>query len=379
MYDIKSITIKIIILLVIFHSLSGVLILYIFGSQAGFLNSLGAGGEGEEEYFNISLGILKGKPIKTIRNIGFPLFFIPFIYMFKAVDLKQILFPYSFFNSLIVYNISIVLIAIIALKLSHSLRVSILSATLWTIFPWLVYFLAKVKPEYDYPGLSLSRLICQMFMYISNDGISTLFVLLTVYLCIIFLNHKKYLWSVLLGLSFAISVLIRIQNIVLLSVILFVYINRKEFKKFSVFIISAIFSFLPQFIYNWATLHSLSNLNFIIESLNTAALEDGYTSPFYSIKSIHYIFMNILQRFPLYIPVAVGLISIIVIFIFVNLYHKERLSFYILLFWILSYIMVYGLYYGSAPDLLRYMMPIIPAILILISFGAVRFIGSYPF
>lgn len=363
---------KIIILLIIFHSLSVTGILYVFGNQDRFPGLIGA--ENEEEYFNVSRAIIKGRPINTIRTIGLPLFFIPFIHLFKAVEMKQILFPVSFFNSFILYNISIILVAIIALRLTNNFNVSTLTVGLWTISPWLVYLFVKVKPAYDYLDLSLSRLICQMFMPISSDGISTFFVLLTVYLFIVFLNNKKPLCSIILGLNFAISILIRPQNIALLGVILFIYIIRKEVKKIFVFIISVLSALILQFIYNWFASGSLLNLKTITEFENMTALDIGYTLPFYSIRSIPYNLIYIYREFPLYALIIMGLISIILITVFIDLYRKARLLFYILFSWISSYLVVYGLHYSASTSLLRFMMPIIPAILIVISLGAFRII-----
>ncbi len=374
MLKINKIFIKIIIILIIFHSLYVAGIWYNFRSHDTFLNSVGVD---DDDYFSVSLAIMEGNPISTIRNIGLPLFFIPFIYIFKATNVNQILFPLSFFNSLILYNISIILLAIIALRLTGKIKASLFAAALWTIFPWLVYLLVKVKPGYDYPGLTLNRLTRQMFMHIASDAASTFFVLLTVYLGLVFSNkNKKSLWSIILGLCLGISILIRIQNIALLAVVLSIYIYRKEFKNLLVFMISALFILIPQFIYNWIALHSFLNLKTIIGFETIDALGTGCTSAPYSIRSIPYILRYISGEYPLYALVITAIIILISIVVFIDLYHKEKLSFYILSSWIVSYIIIYGLYYGTATDLLRYAMPIIPAMLILITIGIFRIVGA---
>lgn len=369
----NRIFIRIIIILIIFHSLSVAGVLHIFGKQDGFLNLMGL--DNENEYFDMSQAIIRGKPIMTIRTIGWPLFLIPFIHLFKATEVKQILFPVSFFNSLILYNICIILIAIITLRLTNNLKVAILAAILWTIFPWIVYFLTKVNPEYDYPGLSLSRLLCQMFMHFLTDGASVCFVLSAFYFFIISLNNKKSLWPIISGLSFAISVLIRPPNIALLSVVMFIYIKRKEFRKTSVFIITALIVFLPQFIYNWFASHSLLNLKTIIGFENRVVVGMGYGLPFYSMRFVPSNLIQIFQKFPFYILFILGLVSIIVIMTLIDLYRKAKLPFYILCLWILAYIFINGLYYDTAANLLRYAMPIIPALLICISIGTFRVIS----
>lgn len=357
------------------HSLSVLGVLYFFSKQENFLDSMGT--ENGQEYFDIARGILEEKTIKTIRTIGYPLFLIPFMNLFKAIDMKQILLPVSLFNSLILYNISVILVAIITLRLTSNLNISCLAATLWTAFPGLVYLFARVNPGFDYPGLALSRLMCQMFMHVANDGFSTFFVLLTAFLSVIFLDNRKVLYSIILGLSFAISVLIRPQNIALLLVILPIFIYRKKLKNLFLFFIPVLLTYMPQFIYNWNTSDSLLNLKTLIESENiTATMERGYAFSFYSLRSIPYILTRIWEKYPLYILVTLGLIGIIVIATLIGLFVKKRLSFYILSSWILSYLIIYGLYYDTANDLLRFMMPIIPALLIVISISVFRVIST---
>lgn len=146
----------------------------------------------------------------------------------------------------------------------------------------------------------------------------------------------------------------------------------KSFKYIFLFLIIVLSGIMPQFIYNWIASGSLLNLETIIESETSVALEKGYTLPFYSIRSVPYILMQILQKYPLYILVTMGILSIIVVITLIDLYHKARLSFYILLSWILSYLIIYGLYYDTTISLLRYMMPIIPAVLIIVSVSVFR-------
>ena len=365
MPNINRTFIKIIIVLIIFHTLSAIGVLTLFTNQYKILLSLSI--ENEAEYFNIAQGLINGKAIKTIRTIGLPLFFIPFIQLFRAVDIKQILVPVSLFNSLILYNISIILVALIALRLTNSLKIAIFTATSWTFFPWLVYLLVKVKPEYDYAGLSLGRLICQMFIYPPSDAISAFIVLLIVFLSIVFLEDKKTIFSFILGISFAISVLFRPQNIALLLLIASVFIKIKKLKSIFIFVITTLVIFIPQFIYNLAISGSIFNIKTVFDFENLTAREIGYPLPFYSVRSIPYILVSIHQRHTLYIVTSLGLISIVIVATLIDLYYKSRISFYLLISWILPYIIIYSLYNGTDHNILRFMMPIIPALLIIVS------------
>lgn len=363
--------IKVIIFCVLLHSISVIGILYFLKSQNRAPQSIVIWDN--DEFFEIGRGIIQGKPAGTIHTIGWALILIPFIWLFKPLSMWQIFLPVLFFNSLILYNISIALVALIALKLTRNFKISYAVALLWTLFPWLVYFFVKIKPAYDYSDLSLSRLLYNQFLAVSTDSASTTFVFFTIYLFLIFLGSKKYIDIFLLSFIFAFAGLIRIQNLSLIALILPIYIIRGELKKSFLFVAASFFFFTPQLFYNWITSRSLLNIGRLVELETIDIVEYGYNGPFYSLKSIPYNLYILVRNFSFPVLLILGIIFILVVTALAYLFKKNRLSCAVLFLWVSSYLITYGLYYGLFYSFLRYLLPIVPAILIATTIGLFKF------
>ncbi len=317
-------------------------------------------GGDQEQYFKTANSILKLNPTSSTATLGFPLLLVPFVYIFNAATWKDILIPVVIFHAFLMFNLSTILLALITRKISKSNVVAIVAATLWTFSPYLLFLSMGpcIRDGLSIGGLMLTK---QMWTQILSDPPSTFFVLLGIYLFLISLEREDFKFTVGSALIIGFAALIRIGNALLFGILITTYLFKKQWRLALCFGVFIFIAFMPQFLYNWYVFGSP-----LVHGLQKGTLETMMqygNKPAFSIsylpEQIRLIFFQQFRySFLLLVPIIFG---------FLSLYRKNKITAVFVLCWFLAYLIFYTCYYTTRWTPMRKLMPSIPAIIILVS------------
>ncbi len=359
----------ILILLVIIRMAMSIALIYGFpekGSYPGGYFYLGD----EDEYFKLAFSLARFKPIDSYRTLGFPVLLLPFIWLTKVNNAQQLFLPVAIFHGCFLAPLSIILVALIAKKLTQDRRVALFSATIWTFFPYLVYIFVHTNASFcqDVPAMRMAH---QMWLQALSDPPSAFLVLVAIYVFIISLDKKNIIYPFLTGASFGLATLVRPGNAGLAILFLLFYIYKKKLKNLFLFISSSFFVALPQFIYNWYFYGFPFKFTTLFTINNFYALEHsqliGYPVEVFSIRNFSFSVQQIILKFPFFLLLIIFVIFLVMVYTLFRLYRESRRGAVILVLWILPYLIIYGSKLDFHNAILHYLMPIIPAILIVTS------------
>lgn len=295
------------------------------------------------EYFRLAYSIALFNPVSSQYPMGLPLLLVPLIYLFNATTFQDILAPGVILHSVVLFNLSIILVALITKTLFKNKLIAIISAILWTILPYLVY---------------LTLIIINPIM---ADPPSVFFILLSVYLYLLS-KKKKEAYPIMTGISVGFSMLIRLTNMIMPIFFVFAYIYHKKYKYALYFAIATLLVFSPQLIYNYYFYNMSPTFGY--GQTQIISFNDSSTSSIIKIE-FFYKFLNQILK-DKYLPLlAIGLFFLILSFI--SSYKKNLKSTIFLSLWILTYTIFYSFSAFGFLDPIRYLMPIYPAVIILIS------------
>lgn len=228
----------ILIFLVIIRLIMAIALIYGFpekGSYPGGYFYLGD----EDEYFKLAFSLLKFKPIDSFRTLGFPILLLPFIWLNKTNDFTQLFLPVGIFHACVLAPISIILVTLIAQRLSKDWKVGLFSAAIWTLFPYLVYIFVHTNASFckDIPAVRIAH---QMWVQALSDPPSTFLVLLAIYTFLISLDKENVIFPLLTGLSFSLATLVKPGNAGLIILFLLLYLYKRKLKNLFLFISATI-------------------------------------------------------------------------------------------------------------------------------------------
>lgn len=357
----------IIIILVIIRIAMAIALIYGFPEKGNYQEGYFYLGD-EESYFKLAFSLAKFKPIDSYRTLGFPILLLPFIWITQAESFQPLLLPVVIFHACILAPLSIILVALIAKKLTKEWRTAILSTVLWTFFPYLVYTLIHTNPSFceDVPAMRIAH---QMWLQALTDPPSTFLVLLAIYTFLI-----EY--PVITGISFSFATMVRPGNIGLAILFLLFYLYKRKLKHLFLFISSSFLVAIPQFIYNWHFYGSPFKLTTLFIREKSYAAEASYlfgrTVDTFSIRNFFFSFQQIILKFPPVLLFSVFVIFLAIIYTLFKLYRKSPRVAVILILWILPYIFIYGSNSSFHESILHFLMPVIPALIIIISIALRR-------
>lgn len=359
----------ILMVLVIIRISMAIALIYGFpekGSYAGGYFYLGD----EDEYFKLAFSLAKFKPVDSFRTLGFPILLLPFIWITHAGNLEKLLLPVAIFHSCVLAPISIILVALIAKELTKEWKVAIFSASIWTFFPYLVYIFAHTNPSFckDVPAMRMAH---QAWLQALSDPPSTLSALLAIYTFILSLDRNKLLLPILAGLFLSLATLIKPGNIVLIILFLPLYIFNKNIKKLLLFLLSGLFIFIPQFLYNLYFYGSPFKFNTLWSTDQSYALElnesTGRTFDIISLQNFFFSIQQIIKKFSILPLLSIAVFCLLTVFGLFKISMESRRAAMILSLWILAYFLSYAGYLNFYNSLLHFLMPAIPAFIIIIS------------
>lgn len=331
----------------------------------------------ETEFFRLAKSLAEFKPILTHPVLGFPIFLVPFIWIFRAEVIEDILLPVVLFHSVLFFGMSVLLVASIAKTLSNeNKKVALLSTGLWVILPYLIYLIVLFNPRLACLDITQKRTFYLMWTTLLDDPLYSFLIILGVYIFIKSLNHRdKISYSILVGILFGFASLVNplTSTVIGISFIL-IFLFMKYIRAFTYSVITFGMFGIPQLVYNWY--FNGSPFNFLAMGPEIALSYNGKVIlKNLALSNIIFSLNRIRERFDIsfyhYLLFWFLLILISIIYIL-----KKKDKSKILVIWIVPHLCFIILYSGFSFSILECLLSILPAIIIMFSIVTVD-MGDY--
>ncbi len=328
-------------------------------------------GGDNEAYFNLARDLLTGTPQPSIYTLGFPLLLTPFLVIFRPQDQQEILQVVAAFWGIAMYPLGQWALTWLAERLTGSRVLALLSTFLWTMLPLVFYGIfgtfSLIYGQESFALLAETTSVRQTWAQMLSDGPATLFTLL---LIVVFFRQlegeDRVWWAIKMGTLAGFLMMIRYTGVLTGLLIGVILLAQRRWSVAAVVAVSAFVVFLPQILYNW---------RFFGDPLTTG-YQVLYTSPpdgFFSTLYLSGGLAKVWTRVGLWLLPAILLSIGVGGFGLVCLWRHDRIGALVVGLWIGSYAVVYGLYFASwNGELLRFLMPIYPAIAVLAAAAAME-------
>lgn len=328
-------------------------------------------GGDNEAYFNLSRDLLTGTPQPSRFTLGFPLLLTPFLVIFRPQDQQEILQVVAAFWGIAMFPLGQWALAWLAERLTGSRALALLSTFLWTMLPLVFYgifrTLSLIYVADSFAVLAETTSVRLTWAQMLSDGPATLFTLL---LLVVFYRQlegeDRVWWAVGVGTLAGFLVMIRYTGALTGLLIGFILLAQRRWRIAAVVAVSGFVMLLPQMIYNWA----------FFEGPLTTGYQAFYNAPPDGLFNTLYLsdgLAKVWTRIGLWLLPAILLSIGVVGFGLVFLWRHDRIGALVVGLWIGSYTVVYSLLFVSwSGALLRYLMPIYPAVAVLAAAAAME-------
>lgn len=212
-------------------------------------------------YFNSAQALL-GEDKKLSWPVGFPLLLIPFIKIFNAQEVVDIIKPVVFVHSIIFYSLVIILVYFLAKKILQNKIKSVIIAFFFLIYPYLFYFFFSsfVQQNEIITPFFIDRFNQLMFLEVLSDPLSILMAVSSLLIILYLLKDKidsvaaKFIF---LGFIVSYAVLTRWQNAILVPIYSLILLGYCRFKSFFYFILGGLFLGIWQLYLNYQNYGSI--------------------------------------------------------------------------------------------------------------------------
>ena len=315
------------------------------------------GGGDQILYFNMAKSFAALSPIKEKYPVGFPLLLTPIVLLFKPAIWQDLVLPVVMFQTLLAL-ISIYLVGYITKALSKSTSLSILSALMWTLFPYLIYFFAGF---FNAAWLRNTYVSYAMWFAMLSEPATAFFLLLNVYVYI--LSLKKNQWALPSGIIAGITASIRVTSFMYAAVFALGYLLNRRYRSAVVFIMAIAITLIPQFVYNLYFNEGLFVYGYTQEAERKEILFSvQYAWDFVVyLLSTHQVVFGICLVSALVVPISV-----------LYAFQAQRRQWAIVLTLLYVHVVVYSTWWAFITDFIRYVLPIVPLGII----SAAGFIGA---
>ena len=320
------------------------------------------------EAFRLAKSLAEFHPVLAYPTLGFPLLLVPFIWIFKAAAIEEIVLPVTVFYSVLLFSISIFLIASIAGQSGSGNKrgAGLLSAAVWVILPYLAYLAVLLDPRLSCVDIAQKRTPYLMWAVLLEHPLANFLVIAGVYFFLVSIKQKgRISYAALAGGLFGFASL---TNPLTTSVIGLSFVVTFLFMKYlKAFLCSAaafgIFS-IPQLIYNRH--FNGSPLSLLDISLQGTVFHNGRPLPNFAVSNIFFSIGNIIRRFD---AAALFLFVAFVLLILAGSMRilKKNDSSKILLIWFLPYLCFIAFFAGFTFSILEFILPVLPALIIIFS------------
>ena len=303
------------------------------------------GGGDQILYFNMAKSFAAFSPIEEKYPIGFPLLLTPIVLLFKPAIWQDLVLPVVMFQTLLAL-ISIYLVGYITKALSKSTSLSILSALMWTLFPYLIYFFAGF---FNAAWLRNTYVSYAMWFAMLSEPATAFFLLLNVYVYI--LSLKKNQWALPSGIIAGITASIRVTSFMYAAVFALGYLLNRRYRSAVVFIMAIVITLIPQFVYNLYFNEGLFVYGYTQEAERKEILFSvQYAWDFVVyLLSTHQVVFGICLVSALVVPISV-----------LYAFQAQRRQWAIMLTLVYVHVIVYSTWWAFISDFIRYVLPIVP-------------------
>jgi hypothetical protein len=189
----------------------------------------------EFAFFNVAKGMINWNFIPKWRmTVGMPLVYIPFILIFNAKDMFDIVLPVCIFFACVLMPASIVFVFFIARKLTSSPRCSFLAALLW-LFLNMLYFPVEggeTKSVFSIFGSDLGEYISTCYLFIrtgfnSMSGNLAMFTLFAALLLALYMKPRFRMFAIVSAI-YGFSCVTRINNVFFAPMIAWLFWCRNK-------------------------------------------------------------------------------------------------------------------------------------------------------
>jgi hypothetical protein len=307
------------------------------------------GGGDQILYFNMAKSFAALSPIKEKYPIGFPLLLTPIVLLFKPAVWQDLVLPVVIFQTLLAL-ISIYLVGYITKALTNSTSLSILSALMWTLFPYLIYFFAGF---FNTAWLRNTYVSYAMWFAMLSEPATAFFLLLNVYVYI--LSLKKNQWALPSGIIAGITASIRVTSFMYAAVFALGYLLNRRYRSAVVFIMAIAITLIPQFVYNFYFNEGLFVYGYTQEVERREILFSvQYARDFMVyLLSTHQVVFGICLVSALVVPISV-----------LYTFQWQRRQWALVLTLVYVHVIVYSAWWAFTSDFIRYVLPIVPLAII---------------
>lgn len=332
----------------------------------------------EIHYFELAQSFAKLSPVANVANIGYPLFLAPIIYFTGATEPEDIAKIVFIIQAFLFFSLAIILVALISFEIFKNRKLALLAAALFTVYPYILFAILKLA---DFPR-AIPAFHYQMWITIGADYLSAIFLYSGFYLFIKKFNDNKLglLSSAVIGAIIAVAALTRVANILYLPLIFLVFIWLKKYRESISFGFAAFLIYLPQWVYNFYFFGSPLTYGYRIQELSGHGLETKIIGGWFSLNNVAIFF----ERIWLNLPALIFILPILIIILILGFWRffspygrspvggkTEKVLAIILAFWALLNIGFY-IFFVDAQSQLRYFIPSIPPLIILMLVGIIK-------
>ena len=176
----------------------------------------------EFAFFKTAKGIMNWNfDYKWDMTVGMPLVYIPFILIFQAKNMFDIVLPVCIFFGCVLMPASIVFVFFIARKLNSSFRYGFFAALLWMILN-VVYFPLELEVEpsisvFSWFGTDIGEYISTCYLFIrtgfnSMSGNLSMFTLFAAIFLVLYMNPRLKTFAIISAI-YGFSCITRINNV----------------------------------------------------------------------------------------------------------------------------------------------------------------------
>ena len=206
-------------------------------------------GGDQDYYFEYALVLLRGSYARLFSvNMGQPAMLAAFSWLVHGLVFEDVLTIAVLVNGFLLAGLSVILVGRLALELTSDRMAALFAAGLWAGMPWLLWLAFGLHP--NAVQLRMPYVPGVAWLHTIADGPALFFSLLGMYYTARVLRQPNLATAVLAGIAFGVSLLFRIQFVILLLVALLAMAVSRRWLAGCAAAACAALAYVPQVAYN---------------------------------------------------------------------------------------------------------------------------------
>lgn len=324
-------------------------------------------GGDQQNYFILARDLSEGQITDEKVSLGSSLLMVPFVWLFRATQYRDLVAPLVIFNGLLLGSASVALTGLIGKHYTGDERVGLLGAAAWLSLPIVIYVAIGIHPAAEMLRGSLLPKI--MWLTGISDGPASFGILVSVLALGMGRVRDDRLAYFVAGLGFGWAVMYRIQVAPAVAFVLGLLVLARAWRGLAWVSLGGLIGYLPQAVLNTITyglpfytgyLRSLDPFNPVPRRPLPQLLRELPYSPAALVNSFAFFF----ERYAWLAP-ALAMVAAIGLLVFVALWRKRDWFFASVLLGLPAfYVMVNVSVYFFQSDPVRFSMLAYPYLLV---------------